>query len=166
MVLSMRERLRRWWPVLKLLLVAAVILGVGWHLFRILSTEELSRGEEARTPAEVLWDATRSANLAGLLLSGILYLAGLGFSALYWIRLTRATGEPLQAVPAVRGYYLGHLGKYVPGKGWALLVRTTTAAEAGCRPSVALMTTVYETLTTMAAGALLAAILLVAQEHD
>src|SRR5262245_9942128 len=140
----MRERLRHWWPLLKLLLVVAVLLGVGWHLFRILNNEELSRGDEARTPAQVLWDAVRLADPVGLVLSGLLYLSGLGLSALYWIALTRSTGEPLPAAPGVRGYYLGHLGKYVPGKGWALVMRTTAAAEAGCRPGVALLTTVYE----------------------
>jgi hypothetical protein len=40
------------------------------------------------------------------------------------------------------------------------------AAEAGCRASVAVLTAVYETLTTMAAGALLAAILLLFQDGD
>ena len=41
----MREFLRRWWPVIKMLMVVAVILGVGWHLFGILRNEELRDGD-------------------------------------------------------------------------------------------------------------------------
>src|SRR5262249_25155183 len=132
---------------------------VGWHLWRILRNEELSRGE-SRSPAEVLADAIRSAGPVALVQSGWLYLAGLGFSAAFWIGLTRSLGERLPVVAGVRAYYVSHLGKYVPGKAVALVVRTTLAAGAGCRPGIAVLTAVYETLTTMAAGSLLAAALL------
>jgi len=60
----------------------------------------------------------------------------------------------------VRAYFIGHLGKYVPGKAWSLLMRTGMLADAGIRPGVAALTATYETLTTMAAGALVAAVLL------
>jgi uncharacterized membrane protein YbhN (UPF0104 family) len=75
--------------------------------------------------------------------------------------LQARVGEPLPAWAGTRAYYLSHLGKYAPlGKGWALLVRVTLAAQAGARPGVAALTGAYETLTTMASGALLAAVLL------
>jgi hypothetical protein len=67
---------------------------------------------------------------------------------------------------AFRAYYVSHLGKYVPGKAWAILMRATMLP--GVRPGVAALTAAYETLTTMAAGALIAAAvipwLLVGQE--
>src|SRR5262245_10461933 len=160
----MSSSFRRWWPWLKWLLVVIVVVGLCWHLLSILQNEELNRGEEARSPAEILWDATRSADVFGLVLSCVFYLIGLAFCAWFWIYLTRATGETLPLLPAVRGYYISHLGKYAPGKGWALVMRTTMSAEAGCRASVAVLTAVYETLTTMAAGALLAAIFLLVQK--
>jgi glycosyltransferase 2 family protein len=126
----------------------------------------MSRGDP-RGPAEVLWEETRSASPSGLVLSGILYLVGFGFAAAFWIRLTRSLGGSLPVAPAVRGYYLSQLGKYAPGKGWALILRLTAAAEAGCSPGLAVLTAVYETLTTMAVGALLAALLLLVQDtHD
>jgi uncharacterized membrane protein YbhN (UPF0104 family) len=79
----------------------------------------------------------------------------------------RATGEWLPALPGARGYYISHLGKYAPGKGVALVMRTAAAVEAGVRPGVAVLTGFYETLTTMAAGALVGAALLVgAGGHD
>src|SRR5207247_1142870 len=57
-------------------------------------------------------------------------------------------------------YFASHLGKYVPGKAWALFLRTTIAHAAGVPLGVAAMTSVYETLTTMTAGALLGIALL------
>src|SRR5262249_48379731 len=56
-----------------------------------------------------------------------------------------------------RTYYISHLGKYVPGKAWTILLRATLLP--GVRPAVSALTGTYETLTTMAAGALLAAAL-------
>lgn len=162
----MNPRFRRWWPWLKWLLVVAVVVGVCWHLLRILQSEELNKGGDARTPAEILWDAIGSANAVGVLFSGVFYLTGLAFCAWFWIQLTRSTSESLPLLPAVRGYYISHLGKYAPGKGWALVMRTAMAARAGCRPAVAVLTAVYETLTTMAAGALLAATFLLFQKHQ
>src|SRR5262245_10891713 len=102
----MGERLRRFWPWLKLLLFAVVLVGVGWHLIHILQNEELQHEGEQRSPAEVLWDATRQANPLGLSACAGLYLLGLGFSAGFWVWLVRFTGQPMAVVPAVRGYYI------------------------------------------------------------
>ncbi len=76
--------------------------------------------------------------------------------------------EPLPILVGIRAYYISHLGKYAPlGKGWALLLRTMLANRGGVRVGVAALTGAYETLTTMAAEALLAAIVLLTQpEHD
>src|SRR5207248_1222911 len=105
----------------------------------------------------ILWDEARFADPTGLAASGVLYLLGLGFSAFFWLYVLRTVGEPLPLLPGVRGYYLSHLGKYVPGKGVALLMRTTAAAAAGAAPGAAALAAVYETLTFMTAGALVAA---------
>jgi len=166
MPLVMSNKLRRWWPLVKAVLLIAVVLGVGWHLLRILENEDLGRTDASRPPARILWDEITGAAPAGLVLCGLLYLVALGFSAAYWIWLVRSGGETMPVVPAVRGYYLSHLGKYVPGKGWALLMRMSMAADAGCRPAPAFLTSVYETLVTMAAGALVAAVLLLVQGGD
>jgi uncharacterized membrane protein YbhN (UPF0104 family) len=157
----MRETLRTWWPVLKAVLALAVLVGVGWFFVGILRSEALRQYGENRSPAEVLWAETRAARPAGLVLCVLLYLLGLGFSGAYWLLLLRRAGAPLPASASFRIYYISHLGKYAPlGKGWALLLRTSLSASAGVRPGVAALTAAYETLTTMAAGVLLACILL------
>src|SRR5688572_32280056 len=65
----MSPRFRRWWPWLKWLFVIAVVVGICWHLMSILQSEELTEGDDARTPAGILWDAIRSASTPGLILS-------------------------------------------------------------------------------------------------
>jgi uncharacterized membrane protein YbhN (UPF0104 family) len=147
----MRAWLRKWWPVLKLLLGVAIIVAIGRQFARDLQSPELWR-----RPLRLEW----------LVVSGALYLLGLGCSALYWYRLLRSLGQRPSGPTAVRAYYLGHLGKYLPGKAWALLMRATLVQSPGVRLSVAGMTSLYEVLTTMAAGVLLAAIVLPWQLPD
>ncbi len=157
-------RFHSWLPWLKAALSVAILVGVGWFFVRVLRSEELQARDPAHTPGEILWGAFRAARPADLVASGTLYLVGLGFSALFWLLLLRRVREPLPMLVGVRAYYLSHLGKYAPlGKGWALLLRTMLANRGGVRAGVAALTGAYETLTTMASGALFAAIVLLSQ---
>ena len=160
----MRETLRAWWPVLKAVLIIAVLVGVGWFFVSVLRNEALRRPDDLRSPAQILWDEARSARPAGLLVCALLYLLGLAFSGAFWLLLMHRAKEPLPAPVGFRIYYIAHLGKYAPlGKGWALLLRTSLSAGAGVRPGIAALTATYETLTTMASGVLLACVLLAAR---
>jgi uncharacterized membrane protein YbhN (UPF0104 family) len=156
--------LRRLWPVGKALLTLAILFGVGWQFWRILHDPHLQETDPLHRPAlQIFSDTLLQAHPAWLVASGLLYLLGITFSLTFWVRLLRVLGERPQLPAMVRAYFMGHLGKYVPGKAWALLMRTTLASGPGVRPAVAAMTAVYETLTTMTAGAILAAVLLVGQ---
>jgi uncharacterized membrane protein YbhN (UPF0104 family) len=156
----MLERLRPWWPLCKALLAVAIVVGVGLLFARILRSEELQQSDATRTPGRILWDQVRAARPEDLVLAGALYLLGLMFSGVFWHRLLQRVDDPLPLAVSLRTYYISHLGKYAPlGKGWALLLRTSLATAAGVRPGVAALTATYETLTTMACGALLAAVL-------
>src|SRR5262245_29479586 len=105
----MRAWLRRWgWTVCKAVLAAAILVGVGRQFY--LNLSELDLRELAWRPE---W----------LALSAGLYLGALGTSAWFWHHLLHAFGERSELRAAVRAYYIGHLGKYVPGKAWALLLR-------------------------------------------
>ena len=131
-----------------------------------LAQSGASGGRPQPLPGRILWSEVQTARPLELAAAAGLYLAGLGFSAFFWVWLVRAVGEPLGNLPGVRGYYLSHLGKYAPGKGLSLVMRTAFAVEAGARPGAAALTAVYETLTTMAAGALVAAVLTVCLMSD
>jgi uncharacterized membrane protein YbhN (UPF0104 family) len=141
------------------LLALAVLAAVGWQFARILQTPALSDVEGSRSSAEVLWERMEQARPAWLIVAGALYLLGIGCSAVYWRRLLRRLGQPMSAMRAARAYYVSHLGKYVPGKAWALLLRVTLSRGPGVRLGVAGLTAFHEVLTTMASGALLAAVL-------
>lgn len=141
----MRERLRKWWPVLKALIAAAIVVAIGRRFWQDLRSNP------------DLWKL--SLHPGWLALSGALYLTGLGFSAYFWLRLLRQLGQTPRAAAAVRAYYVGMMGKYLPGKAWALIFRATMARGPGVRVGVATMSSFYEVLTTMTAGVLLAALL-------
>jgi uncharacterized membrane protein YbhN (UPF0104 family) len=110
---------------------------------------DLQRQELGQRPLHAGW----------LVLSGLLYVLGLGFSALYWRRLLGHLGVRLPLGAALRAYYIGHLGKYLPGKAWALFLRTSLVHNHGVGVGLAVLTSFYEVLTTMAAGVLVAAVL-------
>jgi uncharacterized membrane protein YbhN (UPF0104 family) len=140
----MRGKWRRLWPVVKAILWLLILYLIGRQFARDLQRPEL---------------AQRSLHAGWLLLSGLLYLVGLAMSALYWDRLLGHLGARPPLGAALRAYYLGHLGKYLPGKAWAVFLRVSLVRGHGVSVGLAALTTFYEVLTTMAAGVLVAAVL-------
>jgi hypothetical protein len=142
----MQMRIRRFWPLLKGVLALTILAGVAWQFVRILRSPELD------------WDRLRRARPEWLAASGAFYLLGLGFPALYWWHLQRRLGQRPAGVPAIRAYYISHLGKYLPGKAWALVLRAGLIQGPHVRGGVAGMAAFYEVLSTMAGGVLWAAL--------
>src|SRR5690348_12166369 len=141
----MRLAPRKWWPVLKALFGIALVVAIGRQFARDLQSNP------------DLWQ--RPPHLGWLLVSGALYLLGLGFPALFWYRLLRVLGQRPSGLAVVRAYYIGHLGKYLPGKAWALFLRATLVRGPGVTLGLATVTAFYEVLVTMSAGVLMAAVL-------
>jgi glycosyltransferase 2 family protein len=150
---AMRRERRTWWRWLRVALAVAIVGGVGWQFARLLLQPEL-------------WERPWQLHPAWLAACVGCYLAGLACWGTFWLRLLHRVGLRPSLAGAYRAYYVSHLGKYVPGKAWAILMRATLLS--GVRPGIAALTAAYETLTTMAAGALIAAAvipwLLVGQE--
>jgi uncharacterized membrane protein YbhN (UPF0104 family) len=144
----MRDLLRRLWPLFKWLLTAAILVFLGLHFWRDLQKLEV-------------WERwlRRPQYLAA---AGLLYLLGIGFSGVYWRRLLARFDRAPSLLIAERAYYLGHLGKYLPGKAWALFLRASLVRDAGVGPALATMTAFYEVLVTMSSAVLLAAVLFAA----
>jgi uncharacterized membrane protein YbhN (UPF0104 family) len=69
----------------------------------------------------------------------------------------RALGAAPTAAQTLRSYYIGHLGKYVPGKAMVIVLRAGLLRDRGVDPLLAAVTIFYETLTSMAVGAFLSA---------
>ena len=59
-----------------------------------------------------------------LVAAGLIYLAGLLPFALFWFRVLRVLGQRPTLRETLRAYYIGHLGKYVPGKAMVVVMRT------------------------------------------
>ncbi len=129
------------WLLLKWLTVVLIVAMVGFAFVKALA--DLERHELHWEPA---WLAA----------AGGLYLVGIGFSAIYWWWLLRSLEQPIGLWAAVRAYYLGHLGKYVPGKALVIIMRTALVRGPGVRSGVAALSVAYEGMTMMASGALVA----------
>jgi uncharacterized membrane protein YbhN (UPF0104 family) len=134
---------QRAWPILKLLFAAAILVAVGWQFARYL--RDLDLHELEFRPA---W----------LALSAVLYLAFLGSSCIFWRRLLHHFGHRPPAVAIARAYYVSQLAKYVPGKAWTLWLRGGMVETRELRLALAIVTSLYEVFTTMAAGALIAVV--------
>jgi hypothetical protein len=99
-----------------------------------------------------------------LLVSGLLYSLGILPEGLFWHRALRSLGQQTPLGRTLRAYYIGHLGKYVPGKAMVVVMRTGMVCGPGVDTSIAAASVFLETLTMMASGAFLAAVLLIV--HD
>ncbi len=149
----MRPSLRAWWPWLKAGLAVVILGGVAWQFARVLGSPEL-------------WEHSLQPRPGWLVLAGLLYMLAFAFPALFWHRLLRVVGTQPPASASARAYFIAHLGKYVPGKAWALVLRVTLIHPAGVSAGLATLTAMYETLTLMASGALLAVVLFAVQSLE
>jgi len=130
------------WKSAAKLALALVILGfVGRQFYR-----DLNHPDSATLHFRWPW----------AVLAGFLYLSALSFSAWFWRSVLKGLGQRPGWFHPFRAYFLGHLGKYVPGKAWALLLRGSLVKPDGVPLGLAILTSFYEVLTTMATGALVA----------
>lgn len=133
-----------WKSILKLVLALAILGFVGRQFYR-----DLTHPDVALLHFRWGW----------AVLAGILYLASLSFSAWFWRSVLLGLGQRPGWFHPFRAYFLGHLGKYVPGKAWALLLRGSMVKPDGVPLGLAIVTSFYEVLTTMATGALVAIVI-------
>ncbi len=92
--------------------------------------------------------------------AGLLYLAGLIPCGLFWHRTLLCLGQQPRLGETLRAYFIGHLGKYVPGKALVVVLRAGLIRSQRVDTGVAAVSVFYETLTMMATGAFLAAAIL------
>lgn len=139
---------QRLWLVLKTALAMVIIAGVARHFARILGRPELDPYPFAL-------------RVEYLVPAGLLYLLAHCLWAWFWVRLLRYEGVRVSFPLGARAYFVSQFGKYVPGKAWVILIRVAMLKSAvGARPLAVGVTATYETLSSMAAGALLGLVLL------
>lgn len=139
---------KRLWLVAQAVLALAILAAVGRHFWKMLDDDALA----SLAFGDRWWY---------LVPAGLLYLVAHTTWGTYWWFLLRYQKVPVTWGAGVRAYFVSQFGKYVPGKVWVLALRygQLRGVPGASFPLVAL-TAAYETLTTMAAGAMLAAILI------
>jgi hypothetical protein len=103
---------------------------------------------------------------AWAVLAGVLYLISQLPSGWFWRGILAALGQTVGLARALRAYYIGHLGKYVPGKAMVVVLRAALVGQPHVKTSMAVVAVFYETFTTMAVGAVLAALILVCTHRE
>lgn len=98
--------------------------------------------------------------------AGAIYLIGLLPAGLYWFYVLKVLGQDVRWASTLRAYYIGHLGKYVPGKAMVVVLRTLMVRGQRVDTAVAVVSVFFETLTMMAVGAFLAAGILAVRLHE
>jgi glycosyltransferase 2 family protein len=99
-------------------------------------------------------------------LSGAIYIAGLFPAAVFWRYVLKTLGQEVRWANAFKAYYVGHLGKYVPGKAMVVVLRAGMVRSRRVDTALAAVSVFYETLTMMAAGAFIAAGILAVRARD
>jgi hypothetical protein len=64
-----------------------------------------------------------------LVAAGLVYLIGLLPCWWFWHRTLQAMGQQPRCRETLRAFYIGHLGKYVPGKALVVVLRTDLGAQ-------------------------------------
>jgi glycosyltransferase 2 family protein len=95
-----------------------------------------------------------------LIVASLLYLIGLLPCWWFWVRTLQAMGQQPGYRETLRAFYVGHLGKYVPGKALVVVLRTDLVRSDRVNATVAATSVFVETLTMMGVGAFVAAALL------
>jgi len=141
---------RRWIKhVVQFFVLAAVVWGVQRTLLQAIA--DLDEYPWSRFDAYWPW---------WLAASAALYLVGLLPMALYWRRALVVLGQRPGMLETARAYYVGHLGKYVPGKALVVILRAGMIRSQRVDTGLAAASVFFETLTMMAVGAALAAVML------
>ncbi|HWA97869.1 MAG TPA: lysylphosphatidylglycerol synthase transmembrane domain-containing protein [Pirellulales bacterium] len=135
---------RRRLPI-ALLFKFGVVLLLVWGVHRTVESALVDLEEHHWSPA--------SLRPGWLIASAVLYLAGLLPSGVFWWRVLLALGQTPRLPETLRAYYIGHLGKYVPGKALVIILRTGLIRSTRVDTAVAVVSVFYETLTMMAVGA-------------
>lgn len=152
---SPKRRIPRWLvTAVRWMIFVAVLAGIAhtmWSSYGDFREQDFSL-------AEIDW--------RWFVAAGALYLVGLAPAWLYWHLVLRALGQRPGLWETCRAYYVSQLGKYVPGKAMVVVIRAGMVASPRVGGGVAAAAVFVETLTMMAVGAAVAAVLIALLYHE
>lgn len=108
----------------------------------------------------------RQAQPAWLLVGLVAAVLGMGVIAWVWRLLMLRMGADLSRLQGFRGFFVGQLGKYVPGGVWLVVGQGEGARREGVPAGVAYAATVLSSITAYVAAGLVAAATLVVSRPD
>ncbi len=147
-----RRNWTRWLPTVAKLLVLALLI---WFVRHTLVSAIESLGQH-EWHIEPLW----------LLASGALYLLGTLPSAIFWHHVLIHADQEAKLGESLRAYYISQLGKYVPGKWMVIVLRRALLASPRVETTVVAASVFFETLTSLACGSALSALVLIVWHPD
>lgn len=177
---SLNSRLIRWTAQLvALLLVVWGIVHTGRKAAEQLSTQQTQLQREAddldrraleatdgtirlqltedatnlRRRARTYWHASPF----WLLVAGATYACGMVPAGMFWRTCLLRLDQPAPPLLTAYAYFLGHLGKYFPGKAMVVILRLAVLMPLGVLKVATTLTIFMETLTMMAVGSAAAA---------
>ena len=136
-----------------------------------LERRERDLGEGLDGPRRALWEEDRQRLIserfdwwrispAWIFAAGVLYVLGGVPCWLFWHQTLKALQQRPSPWGSLRAYWIGHLGKYVPGKALVVVLRAGLIRGPYVDGGIAAIAVFVETLTMMAVGATWSAILL------
>jgi glycosyltransferase 2 family protein len=134
----------RWWRV------AQVVAGLAIVGFAVRA---VARNWEAVRASPLAWEVR-----PGLLAASVaVVLVTYGLLVEAWRRVVAGWGSRLAFLPAARVWVLSSMGKYLPGKVWAVVGMAALGREAGVPAGVATASAIVLQLLSVATGALVVA---------
>jgi uncharacterized membrane protein YbhN (UPF0104 family) len=140
---------RTWKSWLVMVAKAALFAALCWFIYAALMRDN-TKLRELEWHVDPGW----------LVVSGILYLLGILPAAVYWQRVLAHAGQRVGLAEALRAYYVSQLGKYVPGKWMVILIRRVLVSRASTETTVVAAAVFFETLSMLAVGSAVSAIVL------
>lgn len=142
----MADSKKYWWRLIQI----ALAVGIGGLAIRSLVRQWSSFQQQ-----EIVWQP----QVGWLLLSLVIVWASYAVLIEGWRRVVLAMGEQLTWLQAARVTMVSNLGKYLPGKVWAIAGAAMLAERAGVKPAAAVASALILQALSLASGVLLIAVL-------
>ncbi|MDR1964091.1 MAG: flippase-like domain-containing protein [Planctomycetaceae bacterium] len=142
---------KRFILAIKIVIVVAIFGWIGWEL-----RKSWDKMNQVQWKPDYYW----------LLLSAFFYSVSYVPSVFFWRHSMRLLGQHPGWYETFRAYYIGHLGKYIPGKAMVVVLRAGLLNQERTRLSIAAATVVLETLNMMAVGGFISALIVLIWFRD
>ncbi|MEQ1827844.1 MAG: lysylphosphatidylglycerol synthase domain-containing protein [Pirellula sp.] len=152
--LSLQARIGRLKPLLKWLIV--LVVAVFLYLTIRRAYHDVQAQSEHLDFSRIDW--------RWMVLGILFYAVGMIPAGIAWLQTLKAFGQGVPFWYGMYVYFLGHLGKYVPGKAMVIVLRAGKLHPLGVEIKPTIVSVFVETLTSICTGAVLGCAFLLIQK--